>query len=100
MDKNTQICQKLIIYIQKIFGHCENIDKEEFFNNIDKQELCAFSLIQMAELSKNLDDDFIEEKNIPQNQLRALRNRLVHNYDGIDFTVVWEVIEINLPELI
>lgn len=30
---------------------------------------------------------------------RGLRNRIIHDYDGVNLKLVWEIIEINLEEL-
>ena len=30
---------------------------------------------------------------------RGLRNRIIHNYDGVNLKLVWEIIEIDLEEL-
>ena len=37
---------------------------------------------------------------IPWRQISATRNRLVHGYDEVDLTVLWDIIENNLPSLI
>ena len=30
---------------------------------------------------------------------RGLRNRIIHDYDGVHLKLVWEIIEIDLEEL-
>ncbi len=30
---------------------------------------------------------------------RGLRNRIIHDYDGVNLKLVWEIIEIDLEEL-
>ena len=37
---------------------------------------------------------------IPWNAVRGMRNRLVHEYDGVDLEVVWDTVRDRLPELI
>ena len=37
---------------------------------------------------------------IPWPQIIALRNRLIHGYDQINFDILWDIIEIDLPPLI
>ena len=36
---------------------------------------------------------------IPWRQLYGLRNRIVHNYEGVKLTVVWEIISNDFPVL-
>ena len=55
----------------------------------------------MGELVKNLDDEF--KKNHPGikwNQIYGLRNRIVHDYEGVNLELVWEIIEQDAPSLI
>jgi uncharacterized protein with HEPN domain len=37
---------------------------------------------------------------IPWGQVIALRNRLVHGYDTVDFDILWKIIASDLPPLI
>lgn len=37
---------------------------------------------------------------IPWAQISALRNRLIHGYDSIDFDVLWQIVSDDLPLLI
>ena len=37
---------------------------------------------------------------IPWSQIVALRNRLIHGYDAVDMSVIWQVLSSDLPELV
>ena len=37
---------------------------------------------------------------IPWSQIIGLRNRLIHGYDAVDFDILWDIIQIDLPPLI
>ena len=75
-------------------------DYNSFITNSQLVEACVFNLSQMGELVRKLDDLFIEEhKDIPWHQLRGLRNRIVHDYEGVNLRLVWDVISLDLPEL-
>jgi uncharacterized protein with HEPN domain len=37
---------------------------------------------------------------IPWSQVVSLRNRLIHGYDKVDFDVLWNIIQYDLPPLI
>lgn len=59
-----------------------------------------FNLSQMGELVGKLDNTFMEAHGeIPWRAMRGLRNRIVHDYDGVNLRLVWDVIEGDLPEL-
>lgn len=37
---------------------------------------------------------------IPWSEIIAMRNRMIHGYDQVDFDILWDVIELHLPPLI
>lgn len=37
---------------------------------------------------------------IPWIQIVSLRNRLIHGYDAIDYEIVWQILDHDIPELI
>jgi uncharacterized protein with HEPN domain len=37
---------------------------------------------------------------IPWSQIVALRNRLIHGYDTVNFAILWQIITVDLPPLI
>jgi uncharacterized protein with HEPN domain len=38
--------------------------------------------------------------NIPWPAIVGLRNRLIHGYDEVDFDILWDIIQVDLPPLI
>ena len=48
-------------------------------------EACVFNLSQIGELVRYLDRDFIEQhSDVPWAQMRGLRNRIIHDYEGVN----------------
>ncbi len=37
---------------------------------------------------------------IPWNELAGMRDKLIHNYSGVDLTIVWETVKEELPPLL
>lgn len=98
--RNEVILQKLIGYVDKIMQYCAGKDYSSFSADSQLVEACVFNLSQMGELAGKLDDSFLEaHSNIPWRAMRGLRNRIVHDYDGVNLRLVWDVIEGDLPEL-
>lgn len=99
--KNEAIIQKMIAYIEKIFGYCEKQTYEDFEKNLLLVEACVFNLSQLGELVTKLDTDFVEKHlEVPWRQMRGLRNRIVHDYEGVNLVLVWEIITNDLPDLL
>lgn len=38
--------------------------------------------------------------NIPWSKVIGMRNRLIHEYDDLDIEIIWDTIQLALPELI
>lgn len=45
-------------------------------------------------------EDFAaQHPDVPWRQIAGLRNRIVHDYFGLDLEIIWEVIQYDLPQL-
>ena len=63
-------------------------------------EACVFNLGQIGELSNKLDDDFKNiNDTVPWKVLYGLINRLVHDYEGVNLILIWDIIQNDLAEL-
>lgn len=98
--RNDIIIGKLIKFTDTILKYCEHLDYNAFAGNSMLVEACVFNISQIGELVKHLDDDFkVSHPSIPWHQLYGLRNRIVHDYEGVNLELVWEIISEDLPEL-
>ncbi len=86
---NKDTILKLVDYIDKVEKYCEGKSYASFSRDSQLAEACIFNLIQMGELVNRLDDDFLEKNaTIPWHQIRGLRNRIVHDYEGVNLKLV------------
>lgn len=98
--RNSVIIQKFIAYIDKILNYCDGIDYETFTANSMLVEACVFNLSQMGELANLVDKEFAElHEEIPWRLLYGLRNRIVHDYEGVNLQLIWEIITDDLVPL-
>ena len=55
---------------------------------------------QLGELAGKVDNEYrATHKDIPWSRIYGLRNRIVHDYEGINLVLVWEIISNDLQEL-
>ena len=60
----------------------------------------VYSVQQILEETVALSDDTkVSFPTYSWNQIRGMRNRLVHDYSGTDFDFVWETIQTEIPTL-
>ena len=93
-EKSRQILRKIITHIDHTLEYCQGESFESFMNNRMLQEACIFNLLQIGELSKlGLDEGSTRQyPDIPWHQMYGMRNRLVHDYEGVRLRIVWETI--------
>ena len=98
---NIEILTKMISLIEKIEAYITNLDYDSFSNDQMIVEACAFNFSQLGELSHKLEEGF-QRKNpqIPWKAIYGMRNRIIHDYDGVNLRVIWETITEDLPSLV
>ena len=98
--RDKVIVEKMIRYATKVCEYCKGISYDEFQSNDMLIEACVFNLSQIGELTTRLGDKF--KKDNPQMawaQICGLRNRIVHDYEGVNLNLIWEIISDDIPEL-
>ena len=98
-EKNT--IKKMKAYAEQIIQFKANMDFESFSKDDKTISACVFNMSQLGELAGRLDDDFIKiHSHIPWHKIMGMRNRIVHDYEGIKLNIIWDVIIDSLPEFI
>ena len=98
--RNDIILQKMLRYTEKLTCYCEGYTYDRFAQDTKLVEACVFNLSQMGELCHTADADFTKaHPEIPWAELYGLRNRIVHDYDGVNLRLVWEIISEDIPLL-
>ena len=76
------------------------MDHDAFTADSQLVEACVFNLSQLGELCNVADSDFKDAHlEIPWHEMYGLRNRIVHDYEGVNIQLVWEIIRDDLPGL-
>lgn len=99
-DKDRIIIQKIIAYINDIEKYVDGLNAKDFLDDKKTITACAFSVSQIGELVKEISDETINKyTNIPWNSIKGMRNRIIHDYENVDFSVLWGTIQESLPVL-
>ncbi|HHY05864.1 MAG TPA: DUF86 domain-containing protein [Clostridia bacterium] len=100
-NKDRIILQKIIGYINDVTEYIDELSFEQFMTDKKTISACAFTVSQIGELANNLSLHTQEKhSDIPWKSIRGLRNRIVHDYENINFLVLWGTITKSLPELL
>ena len=86
--------------IEKIENFTEGLNFKEFEND-DKTVFAvirAFEII--GEAVKKIPEDIKDDnKNIPWKLISGMRDKLIHDYFGVDIKVVWETIKEDISQI-
>lgn len=100
--RDIKTLNKILFHINKVQSYRKNINSlNDFEQNSLVKDAIVFNLLQIGELSnKKLTDSFKKSHGtIPWLQIYGLRNRIVHDYDNIHASLVYQVITHELIEL-
>lgn len=85
----------------KIKKYTKNLDYEKFIKDDKTVDATVRNFEIIGEAANRIDPDFkAQNPDIEWGKMRGFRNRIVHAYFGIDYKIVWSIIENNLEGLI
>ncbi len=86
---------------RKIQRYADGMSLEEFEADEKTIDAVVRNFEIVGEASSRLPTDFKEANpNVDWVRIRGFRNRIVHDYLGIDTSIVWNIIRNYLPKLI
>jgi uncharacterized protein with HEPN domain len=86
---------------EKIKRYTENHDFESFLSDDKTIDAVVRNFEIIGEAANRIDDDFkIANPQIEWHRIRGFRNRIIHEYFGVDYEIVWDIIKTYLSELI
>ncbi|MEA1875496.1 MAG: DUF86 domain-containing protein [Bacteroidota bacterium] len=85
----------------KILKYTEGLTYEDFYNDNKSIDAVCRNFEIIGEAANQLPDDFREQNDsIDWFRIRGFRNRIIHEYFGVDIQILWNIKENQIPELI
>ena len=86
---------------EKIQSYTSGLSFEQFISDNKTIDAVVRNFEIIGEAANRLPKDFKDKfPEIEWGRLRGFRNRIVHHYFGIDYSIVWKIKEVYLPELL
>ena len=84
-----------------VLSFVQGVSEQEFKRNIQ----CQYAVIRGLEVigeAANRMSDFTRQVHpeIPWSEMISMRNRMIHEYERLDLSVVWETVQKDLPRLV
>lgn len=97
-----------IEYLRHIYDECEFITrsipqsstKDDLIDNEVLKRAIVRSLEIIGEATKKIPVDIKEKwSDIPWRNIAGIRDKLIHDYVGINYTIVWDVVRNKIPDM-
>ena len=90
----------VIKHCQRIEEKIKGITKEAFFANEDIKEIVCFNVLQIGELVKTLQPEFLSKySKMPWKDIKGMRDWVAHGYGTIDLDKVWNTASSDIKPL-
>ncbi len=96
-----------IEYLRHISDECsflisvtKDISKDDFLDDETFKRATVRSLEIIGEATKKIPADFkVKWDSIQWKNMAGMRDRLIHDYIGVNYSIVWDVLKNKIPEL-
>lgn len=86
--------------LEMIFEYSTGMDQNSWQNDRKTIDAIIRNLEIIGEAATHVPESIQKQyPNIPWNQMKGIRNMLIHEYFGVDIDVLWQTIQEDLPAL-
>jgi uncharacterized protein with HEPN domain len=98
---DADLIQDIIESIHRITSYTEKISYDEFLKDYKSQDAVIRNLEILGEAVKLLSVK-IKEKypHIPWKDITGTRDKLIHDYFGVNIDIVWNILKTELPTIL
>ena len=99
--RDKRILDKIRSEAHLALGFVKGIEYNAFLQNELTKRAVTQTLANIGELVRILSDDVKSQYNgVPWAAIRKTRNVIVHEYDDVDYTIIWDVSTVHLPNTV
>ena len=90
----------MLLAARDIRRHTKGVDWQRFLGDEILQNAIMHLIQIIGEAARNVPDDFAAaHPEVPWARIAGLRNRIVHDYFGLDLEIIWQILQVDLPQL-
>lgn len=99
MRNSRAFIEEIVESISKIERYTEGLNFEKFQNNEMVIDAILRNLEVIGEAARRIPDEVRNKhKDIPWKRMIGLRNIVIHEYFGVDLSIIWKIATENLPQ--
>jgi uncharacterized protein with HEPN domain len=93
------LLEDIRLALARIGHYTSGMQREQFLADEKTIDAVVRNLEIIGEAVRWLPDDFkLRYVGVPWGQIAGLRNRIVHDYFGLDLEIIWQVLQVSLRE--
>ena len=94
------LLEDILAAIGKIERYTAGIGREAFLGDEKTIDAVVRNLEIIGEAARQVPGDFAAaHPQVPWARIAGLRNRIVHDYFGLDLEIIWQILQVDLPQL-
>jgi uncharacterized protein with HEPN domain len=93
--------ERILVFARKIEERTQSVSLEEYLKDEFLQEAVMYCLGQIGEIASKIPDE--EQEKYPHifwTQMIGLRHRLFHDYEAINFSMVYDITQQPISQLV
>jgi uncharacterized protein with HEPN domain len=100
LASNLELLRHITQETSFIIKYTQGVSKENFLTNDLLCHALVRSLEIIGEASKKIDPEFKSKyPHVEWKKMAGTRDKMIHDYFGIDYDLVWDIIENKIPDL-
>ncbi len=101
MERDNAFLLDIARFAETILQLTADMDESVFQADVRTQLAVLYELTVLGEAVKRLSPEFRDaHPEIPWRNMAGMRDKLIHDYDGVNMKRVWEVICTSIPDLL
>lgn len=90
----------ILVEVEYLLASRKGLTFDAFMENETLQRAFVRSLEVIGEAAKNVPQEFRSQyPDVEWRAMMGMRDRLIHSYFGVDYEIVWDVVQNHIPEL-
>lgn len=96
----TLYLEDIKLSIKKIENYLEGLDISKFYADEKTIDAIVRNLEIIGEAAVNMPEEIkIKYPELPWREMISMRNKVIHEYFGVDMDILWETATKNIPDL-
>lgn len=101
MERDLQFLLDMLQSAELILAYTDGYTKDDFVRSVQVQDAVIRRLLIIGEAARRISQ--LTRDSLPEvswQEIKGMRNRLVHEYDDVNLNIVWDAVCLGIPPLV